>query len=30
VTGHFETIDLRPLGFDRIARNEPVRELNVV
>jgi sarcosine oxidase len=30
VTGHFETIDLRALGFDRIARNEPVRELNVV
>jgi glycine/D-amino acid oxidase-like deaminating enzyme len=29
-TGGFETIDLRPLAFDRIARNEPVRELNVV
>ena len=29
-TGRYETIDLRPLGFDRIARNEPIRELNVV
>jgi FAD-dependent oxidoreductase domain-containing protein 1 len=30
VSGRFETLDLRPLGFDRIARNEPIRELNVV
>jgi FAD-dependent oxidoreductase domain-containing protein 1 len=30
VTGRYETLDLRPLGFDRIARNEPIRELNVV
>jgi FAD-dependent oxidoreductase domain-containing protein 1 len=29
-TGGYETIDLRPLGFDRIARNQPIRELNVV
>lgn len=29
-TGRFETIDLRPLGFERIARGEPIRELNVV
>jgi sarcosine oxidase len=29
-TGGYETIDLRPLGFDRIARGEPIRELNVV
>ena len=29
-TGRFETIDLGPLGFERIARNEPIRELNVV
>lgn len=30
VTGRYETLDLSPLGYDRIARNEPVRELNVV
>ena len=30
VTGHYETLDLSPLGFARIARGEPVRELNVV
>lgn len=30
VTGRYETIDLRPLGFDRIAEDRPVRELNVV
>jgi FAD-dependent oxidoreductase domain-containing protein 1 len=29
-TGHYETLDLSPLGYERIARNEPVRELNVV
>lgn len=29
-TGRFQTLDLSPLGFGRIARNEPVRELNVV
>ncbi len=29
-TGAYETLDLSPLGFDRIARGEPVRELNVV
>ena len=29
-TGRFETLDLSPLGFDRILRGEPVRELNVV
>lgn len=29
-SGHYETLDLSPLGWERIARNEPVRELNVV
>jgi FAD-dependent oxidoreductase domain-containing protein 1 len=29
-TGRYETIDLSPLGYERIARNEPIRELNVV
>jgi FAD-dependent oxidoreductase domain-containing protein 1 len=29
-TGRFETLDLTPLGFDRIVRGEPVRELNVI
>lgn len=29
-TGRFETLDLGPLGFDRILRGEPIRELNVV
>ena len=29
-TGRFETLDLGPLGFDRIVRGEPIRELNVV
>jgi len=29
-TGRYETIDLRPLGFDRIARGKLIRELNVV
>lgn len=28
--GRFETLDLSPLGFDRILRGEPIRELNVV
>lgn len=30
VTGRYETLDLSPLGFERIERNAPVRELNVV
>lgn len=30
VTGRYETIDLSPFGYARIARNEPIRELNVV
>jgi FAD-dependent oxidoreductase domain-containing protein 1 len=30
VTGHYETLDLSPLGYERVTRNEPVRELNVV
>jgi FAD-dependent oxidoreductase domain-containing protein 1 len=30
VAGRYETLDLSPLGFERIARGEPVRELNVV
>ncbi|HEX2884230.1 MAG TPA: FAD-binding oxidoreductase [Candidatus Limnocylindria bacterium] len=29
-TGRYETIDLSPLGYERITRNEPIRELNVV
>ncbi|MGH2417695.1 MAG: NAD(P)/FAD-dependent oxidoreductase [Candidatus Limnocylindria bacterium] len=29
-TGRYETLDLRPLGFERIDRNDPIRELNVV
>jgi FAD-dependent oxidoreductase domain-containing protein 1 len=29
-TGRFETLDLSPLGYERIERNEPIRELNIV
>ncbi|MDH4335570.1 MAG: FAD-dependent oxidoreductase, partial [Chloroflexota bacterium] len=29
-TGDYETLDMRPLGYDRIDRNEPLREVNVV
>ena len=29
-TGDYESLDLRPLGFDRIARGAPIHELNVV
>jgi FAD-dependent oxidoreductase domain-containing protein 1 len=29
-TGDYETLDMRPLGYERIARHEPLRELNVV
>lgn len=29
-TGGYETLDLHPLGYDRIVRGEPIRELNVV
>ncbi len=29
-TGRYQTLDLEPLGFGRILREEPVRELNVV
>jgi sarcosine oxidase len=29
-TGRYETLDLEPLGYGRIERNEPVLELNVV
>ena len=29
-TGQYETLDLRPLDYDRILRGEPIRELNVV
>jgi FAD-dependent oxidoreductase domain-containing protein 1 len=28
--GEYETIDVRPLGYERIAANEPYRELNVI
>ena len=30
VTGGYETLDLSPLGYQRSARAEPIRELNVV
>jgi FAD-dependent oxidoreductase domain-containing protein 1 len=29
-TGRYETLDLSPLGFERIERGEPILELNVV
>jgi FAD-dependent oxidoreductase domain-containing protein 1 len=29
-TGRFETLDLSPLGYERIQANQPIRELNVV
>jgi FAD-dependent oxidoreductase domain-containing protein 1 len=29
-TGRYQTLDLSPLGYARIARGEPIRELNVV
>jgi sarcosine oxidase len=29
-TGRYETIDLSPLGYERVVRNEPIHELNVV
>ena len=29
-TGHYETLDLSSLGYERIERGEPIRELNVV
>jgi sarcosine oxidase len=29
-TGHYETIDLSPLGYERVERGEPIVELNVV
>ncbi len=29
-TGDYETIDVRPLGYERVARNEPYEELNVI
>jgi sarcosine oxidase len=29
-TGRYETLDLSPLGYERISRNKPIRELNVV
>ena len=29
-TGDYETIDVRPLGYERIAANEPYEELNVI
>ena len=28
--GRYETLDLGPLGYERVARGEPVRELNVI
>ena len=30
VTGRYESLDLSPLGYERIERGEPIRELNVV
>lgn len=29
-TGGYQTLDLTPLGYQRVARNEPILELNVV
>jgi FAD-dependent oxidoreductase domain-containing protein 1 len=29
-TGRYETLDLSPLGYARIERNEPIRELSVI
>jgi sarcosine oxidase len=29
-TGRYETLDLSPLGYERVQRQEPIRELNVV
>lgn len=29
-TGRYETLDLAPLGYERIERGQPIRELNVV
>ena len=29
-TGRYETLDLSPLGYERIERNEPIRELSVI
>jgi sarcosine oxidase len=29
-TSHYETLDLSPLGYERIVREQPIRELNVV
>ncbi len=29
-SGRYETLDLAPLGYERIERNRPIRELNVV
>ena len=29
-TGRYASIDLSPLGYERIANNEPIRELNVI
>jgi FAD-dependent oxidoreductase domain-containing protein 1 len=29
-TGRYETLDLSPLGFERIVRGEPIRELNII
>jgi sarcosine oxidase len=29
-TGRYQTLDLSPLGYERIIRNEPILELNVV
>jgi hypothetical protein len=28
--GHYETIDLAPLGWDRVLAGRPLRETNVV
>lgn len=29
-TGGYRTLDLAPLGYERVVRNEPIREINVI
>jgi len=30
VDGHYSTLDLRRFGYDRVLRDEPLKEINVV